>query len=419
MQFFEVNFDGMPGMTHLFSGLSAGNLASENNKGQLSFPKKAALQSLEKMNLVYKLGIQQAFIPPQPKPIKHFLETNTRAALASSNMWTANAATISPSPDSQDSKLHITVANLAANFHRSLEASYTETYLRQVFADEKHFSVHPPLANELQDEGAANHSRLCPEYNKEGLEFFVYNYDLAGKDDKPQKFPGRQTKEACIKQIEDHRLEPANVLLAQQNPVAVDQGVFHNDVISTVNKDHFLYHQNSFAKQNQVLENLQEKFQQKYSQNLICIEISEEDFSVKDAVESYFFNSQLLSLTEDMLLLAPLESQQNTRVKAFIDKILIDNSNKINQVKFIDLKQSMCNGGGPACLRLRVVMSEAEISAAHPKVFFDETLYQNLGAWVEKFYPDSLNLDQALDPAFHKQIEKAYIELFSFLELKF
>jgi succinylarginine dihydrolase len=64
---------------------------------------------------------------------------------SASSMWTANAATVSPSADSADGKLHFTVANLNNKLHRSQEAPTTAAILRATFADETCFSHHDAL----------------------------------------------------------------------------------------------------------------------------------------------------------------------------------------------------------------------------------------------------------------------------------
>ena len=40
----EINFDGLVGPSHNYAGLSIGNLASTRNAGQLSQPRRAALE---------------------------------------------------------------------------------------------------------------------------------------------------------------------------------------------------------------------------------------------------------------------------------------------------------------------------------------------------------------------------------------
>jgi succinylarginine dihydrolase len=142
----EVNFDGLVGPTHNYAGLSEGNLASARNRDSISRPRDAALQGIAKMRKLASLGIPQGVLPPQERPYITWLrslgfagadrevwsraweeeQTIARAALAASSMWAANAATVSPSADSADGKLHASVANLQTMLHRRWEAEQTE-----------------------------------------------------------------------------------------------------------------------------------------------------------------------------------------------------------------------------------------------------------------------------------------------------
>ena len=85
-------------------------------------------------------------------------------------MWAANAATVSPSVDTADGRVHFTPANLTSQFHRSIEAPATTRVLRAIFADARHFAVHDPLpaAPQFGDEGAANHIRFFNEPGEPG-----------------------------------------------------------------------------------------------------------------------------------------------------------------------------------------------------------------------------------------------------------
>ena len=141
----EFNFDGLIGPTHNYSGLSEGNIASFNNSKKTSSPLNAALQGLEKMKLLIDLGIPQGIFLPHERPNLNFLrshgflgsDTDIVASAAknsnlllnqsysASSMWAANAATFSPSVDSQDSIAHITPANLFSMPHRRIEAEFT------------------------------------------------------------------------------------------------------------------------------------------------------------------------------------------------------------------------------------------------------------------------------------------------------
>src|SRR5687768_11173563 len=181
MKAYEVNFDGLVGPTHNYAGLSYGNVASMSHKRSVSSPRQAALQGLAKMKFLADLGVKQAVLPPHPRPdiaaLRRIGFTGSDADVlakvqredpvllaavsSSSSMWAANAATVSPSADTSDGRMHFTPANLVSLFHRSLEAPTTAAVLRAIFNDEKHFAHHPPLPATMHfsDEGAANHTR--------------------------------------------------------------------------------------------------------------------------------------------------------------------------------------------------------------------------------------------------------------------
>ncbi|HEY1628343.1 MAG TPA: N-succinylarginine dihydrolase, partial [Tepidisphaeraceae bacterium] len=196
MTFYEINFDGIVGPTHNYAGLSFGNVASMQSKSAVSNPRRAALEGLAKMKFLMDLGVRQAVLPPQERPHLptlrklgfagsdgEILEKVHRkhpallAAMSSaSSMWAANAATVSPSADCGDGRVHFTLANLISNVHRAIETEATSRVLRAIFADEKHFMVHDalPAAVQFADEGAANHVRLCADHASAGVEVFVY-----------------------------------------------------------------------------------------------------------------------------------------------------------------------------------------------------------------------------------------------------
>lgn len=433
MQYYEVNFNGIPGPTHLFSGLAHGNLASLTNEGGISHPKKAALQSLAKIKFLYQKGVIEAIIPPQPRPNYQILEafgfqgspkekmlqvfaenpSLFKAVCSSSSMWTANAATVSPSLDTGDAKVHITPANLKSNFHRSIETDYTSKILRKIF-DSPYFSLHASLVSTLSDEGAANHVRLCPKHGLPGIELFVYGtFAEQPEETKSRKFPARQSLEASKTVIALHKLNSSAVVMAQQSPRAIDAGVFHNDVISTGNENFFVFHEEAFANSAMVIEELKNSYKKTTGKDLICQELKSVDLSLEDAVTSYLFNSQIITLpnTEKMILLAPREAEQNPRSKKIIDSILADKTNPLAEVYFFDLNESMKNGGGPACLRLRVVMSELEIQSCNQAFFFSDALCERLGNWIETYYPDSLRQENLLQEEFLLRMDRAFAEL--------
>ena len=99
-----------------------------------------------------------------------------------------------------------------------------------------------------------------------------------------------------------------------------------------------------------------------------------------------------------MALIASIECQKNTRVKAVLDG-LSAGENPIGSVHYVDVRQSMQNGGGPACLRLRVVLTQEELARVHQKVLLTEALYRALNTWVDRFYRDRLEPGDLADPA--------------------
>ena len=433
----EFNFDGLVGPTHNYAGLSLGNIASINNAANNSSPRKAALQGLEKMKQLADLGIPQAVLPPQERPAVYALRRLGfsgddaqiiskvsqkhpelfNACCSASSMWTANAATVSPSADCADDKTHFTPANLSNKFHRSIEAETTSRILGSIFQDQKHFAHHEPLpaGEHFSDEGAANHTRLCNRYAETGVEFFVWGRSaFDNSQTQPKKFPARQTLEASQAISRAHELNPDKTVFAQQNPAVIDCGVFHNDVIAVGNQQVLFYHQKAFANSDNVLAELNLKL----DGGLCAIEVPDGAVSVTATVSSYLFNSQLVTLgDQSMALIAPSECSEAPDVAAYLGSLLADSANPINKIYYMDVRESMRNGGGPACLRLRVVLSTQEQAAIKANVVFDNKLYDGLVAWVNKHYRDRLNSTDLADPKLLIESRQALDELTQILNL--
>ena len=408
MTYHEYNFDGLIGPTHNYAGLSFGNIASATNKGAASNPKEAALQGLAKMRAAMDLGLKQGFLPPQDRPhLKtlralgfsgsdtEIIETAANAeplllanCYAASSMWTANAGTVAPSPDTADGKVHFTPANLAANFHRSIEADTTARVLKHIFSDETFFTHHPPLPGAMHfgDEGAANHGRLCEAHGDPGIHLFVYGVD-------GETFPARQKQRASEAVARSHRLDPAKTVFIEQSKTALDAGAFHNDVVGVANGTVLFLHEQSFADPKAAYSEIREK-----APFVEIVEAPANMVSLGDCIKSYLFNSQLLSLPGgEMALLLPTESEENPRVKTFVDETLSKN-NPINRVIYKNVRESMRNGGGPACLRLRVVLSEEEAAAANSQFLLNSEKIAALENWVRTHYRDRIAPDDLRDP---------------------
>ena len=433
----EVNFDGLVGPTHNYSGLAHGNVASMSHGGLVSNPKEAALQGLAKMKSLKDAGYAQGVLPPQQRPDIGALRALgfggdnasvlaqaaeqapqlLRAVCSASSMWTANAGTVTPSVDAADGRVHFTPANLQSSFHRFLEPETTGRVLAAIFADPAHFAHHPvlPATPAFSDEGAANHTRLCGEHGEPGVHLFVYGRQAFGGDGiEPQRFPARQTLEASQAIARQHGLNDAQVVYAQQHPDAVDAGVFHNDVIAVGNGPVLLYHELAFRDEQATLDALRDKM----ATPLIPVRVPLAAVSLEDAVASYLFNSQLLTNPDgSMTLVVPGECQEREAVWRCLQDHLLAGNNPIAEVVVKDVKQSMRNGGGPACLRLRVVLSRVEREALGGRVLLDDALYADLVAWVERHYRDSLSPEDLSDPRLAEETLAALDDLTRILAL--
>ncbi|MEO7761026.1 MAG: N-succinylarginine dihydrolase [Casimicrobiaceae bacterium] len=406
----EANFDGLVGPTHNYSGIAPGNLASSANRLTASNPRAAALQGLDKMLALAERGFAQGVLPPQERPDVRALrrlgfagddaavirsaarDAPSLLSMCSSaaSMWVANAATVSPRADTADRRTHFTPANLASSFHRALEAPETARVLQAIFADARYFAHHPPLpaAPQFGDEGAANHTRLCPEYDRPGVELFVYGRDTQNPSaSAPVRFPARQTRAASKAVARLHGLRLERCVFAQQNPDAIDAGVFHNDVIAVGNRNVLFFHELAFADRDATLAAMRQALA---PTELIAIMVPAARVSLASAVSTYLFNSQLLSRDDGrMLLVAPAECRTDAAVAGYLEE-LVHGDGPIDELLAFDLRQSMQNGGGPACLRLRVVLDDDSRAAVLPSVWMNARLHAQLSAWVNLHYRDRM-----------------------------
>ena len=437
----EVNFDGLVGPSHHYAGLSDGNIASKANAQSIANPKAAALQGLEKMKALADRGFAQGVLPPHLRPNTTILRQlgfsgsdqqiidrawNEAPDIASgcfsaSAMWTANAATVSPAKDTADGRTHFTPANLSRMFHRSFESPFTARVLRHIFADSNHFAHHDalPAGHYFGDEGAANHTRLGTNHDAPGVEFFVYGAQSFNASAlKPQRYPARQSLEASQAIARLHGLDPKRTVFAQQNPEVIDQGVFHNDVIAVGTTRCLFHHENAFHNSQAVINELLEKVGPDV---LNVIEVPERAVSVQEAVSTYLFNTQLLDISSDdqpnFLLIAPTECQEHEGVRYYLETLASDAQNPINEVLYFNLRESMKNGGGPACLRLRVALNQEERNSIAANVLLTDTLYDDLKHWIESHYRDQLAFSDLKDPALIDELKSAALALESVLGL--
>ncbi|MEM1013208.1 MAG: N-succinylarginine dihydrolase [Planctomycetota bacterium] len=446
MTYREYNFDGLVGPTHNYAGLGSGNLASMASKDHVSSPKAAALEGLAKMKLLAELGVPQAVLPPQRRPHLGYLRScgygsdpaellenaakagdegrrNLAIASSASAMWAANAATVSCSNDTGDDRVHITIANLSSQRHRALESLERLRVFQHLFEDEEFFEVHPPLPSTLPDEGAANHTRLARWHHDCGISLFAFGRASAdhSSTSATSRFFPRQVKEASKAIAEQHGLEPDSTVFVRQSAQAIASGVFHNDVICVGSEFVLLAHEAAFAAHDAIAEivTIGTRRVSVLDRDSHLIVISEDELPLTDAVRSYLFNSQLVELSaaaSAKALIYPAECDEVPAAKAAIERILRED-NPITQAIRVDVRQSMKNGGGPACLRLRVVLSDEERAAVRGNVFWTPQLHETLVDWVNRHYRDHLTPADLADVRLYHESEAALDELREVLQL--
>jgi succinylarginine dihydrolase len=409
----EINFDGIIGPSHNYAGLSLGNLASATNALNISHPRDAALQGIEKMRHNIGLGLRQGFFVPLLRPNHEWLgdlgctvqdapDTIRPAAFSASAMWAANAATVSPAADCSDGRCHLTVANLRTMPHRSHEWPDTHSQLRLAFANGEHFRVHRPVPPTFGDEGAANHMRLAASHAARGVEVFVY-----GK--RGGAFPARQHVEASRAVARFHQLDPDRILFAAQAEEAIAAGAFHNDVVAVANENVLFAHEKAFEDRAELYTALR-----RLVPEVEIVEVPASAVTLDDAIKSYLFNAQLVTLPEGgMGLILPEEARETPSVWRYLEDLVAGNG-PIRELFVVDVRQSMANGGGPACLRLRVV---ADPAAVDPRFMADEEKLDLLSEVVAEQWPERIAPEDLLDPQLWEQFEEAREVLLERLDL--
>ncbi|MET0239242.1 MAG: N-succinylarginine dihydrolase [Sphingobium sp.] len=394
----EVNFDGLIGPSHNYAGLSFGNIASARNADNASAPRAAALQGVAKMRRLIGLGLPQGLLLPHWRPATEWLRqlgfggtdaqvlalaakqdsALLRNAFSASAMWTANAATVSPAPDTGDGRCHLSVANLAAMPHRSIEHVETLVQLRLAFADAAHFVVHAALPACFGDEGAANIMRLAASHGDPGLTIFVYGEQRQGG------FPARQSRVASEAVARRHGLDPDRTFFAQQSDEAIAAGAFHNDVVAVANETVLFAHEQAFADP-QALRTFIDRLP-----GTMLIEVPASQVSLEDAISSYLFNSQLVTLPNGgMALVLPAECRETASVWSWLQEAVAGNG-PIRRLELVEVRESMRNGGGPACLRLRVAVDDAAFAAIDPRFLVDDAVCDRLEAVIARHWPERI-----------------------------
>ncbi len=408
----EINFDGIVGPSHNYAGLSLGNIASASHKGDPSYPRAAALQGIAKMRGNMERGLAQGYLLPLPRPNFSLLqrlgvdEDTDRAlraaAWSASSMWTANAATVSPAPDTADGRCHLTPANLVTMLHRGQEWRDTQAQLKIAFGNRDHFAVHDAVPPSFGDEGAANHMRFCEGHGSKGVEVFVYGRPGG-------RFPARQHEQASRAVARLHGLDPDACIYIEQNPEAIEAGAFHNDVVAVANERVLVTHERAFADRQGTYDAIRAAFPA-----LEVVEVPESAVSLAEAIKTYLFNAQLLTLPSgEMALVVPIECQESAAVWSWCEHMLAGNG-PIRRVIPVDVRQSMANGGGPACLRLRVVADPATVDA---RFLLDEQRAERIESVIAQTWPEQIDPADIGKEALAKTVIEAREALLAVLSL--
>ncbi|HEX8840341.1 MAG TPA: N-succinylarginine dihydrolase [Sphingomicrobium sp.] len=408
----EINFDGIIGPSHNYAGLSLGNLASARNAGAVSEPRAAALQGIDKMRANLALGLAQGVLLPHPRPDRAWLaELGTTIeeaepvlaanAMSASAMWAANAATVSPAPDTADGRCHLTVANLRTMPHRSHEWPATLAQLEVAFSG-RGFAVHRPVPPAFGDEGAANHMRLAAAHGEPGVEVFVYGVSGGA-------FPARQHIEASNAIARLHGLDADRVIFAEQSEEAIAAGAFHNDVVAVANERVLFAHEQAFADKGTLLAALEARVP-----GFEYVEVPAAEVPLGDAIRSYLFNAQLVTTPDGQpTLIVPSEARETASVWSWIERHVAGNG-PIRRVEVVDVRQSMANGGGPACLRLWVV---ADPDTVDPRFIVNEVKLDRIAEVIRARWPEQIHHSDLQQPKLIAEIELARATLLEELAL--
>jgi succinylarginine dihydrolase len=244
--------------------------------------------------------------------------------------------------------------------------------------------------------------RLAPSHGEPGVEVFVY-----GVSGGP--FPARQHVEASRAVARLHRLDPARTIFAAQSEEAIAAGAFHNDVVAVANGPVLFAHEKAFADRDKLLDELAAKLP-----GFELVEVPDAEVPLADAIRSYLFNAQLVTPPDGaMTLVAPTECRDTPSVAGWIERHLASNG-AIRRVEFVDVRQSMANGGGPACLRLRVACDPATVD---PRFLVDEAKLERMAEVISAHWPEEIAGADIQLPSLIRDVEAARLSLLDTLDL--
>jgi succinylarginine dihydrolase len=228
----------------------------------------------------------------------------------------------------------------------------------------------------------------------------VFVYGLSGG-----AYPARQHVEASQAIARLHRLDPDRMMFAQQSEEAIAAGAFHNDVVAVANERVLFAHEQAFADKGGLLAALDARVP-----GFEYVEVAAADVPLADAIRSYLFNAQLVTTPDGQpTLIVPGEARETPSVWRWIERHVAGNG-PIRRVEVVDVRQSMANGGGPACLRLRVV---ADPDTVDPRFIVDEPKLDSIAEVIRSHWPEQIHHSELQQPALLAEIEAARTALLS------
>ena len=279
-------------------------------------------------------------------------------AMSASAMWAANAATVSPAPDTADGRCHLTVANLRTMPHRSHEWPATLAQLRLAFADAGHFAVHAPGAAGVRRRGRGQPHAAGAGARRAGRRGVRLRRDAAAPSRRASISRRRRRSPGSTGSI------PSGPCSSSSRKRRSPPGAFHNDVVAVANEPVLFAHEQAFADRDRLSPTARSCVA-----GFELVEVADAEVPLADAITSYLFNAQLVTPPDgEMTLIVPAEARETPSVWAWLERHLAGNG-PIRRVEVVDVRQSMANGGGPACLRLRVVADPATVD---PRFLVDE-----------------------------------------------
>ena len=245
--------------------------------------------------------------------------------------------------------------------------------------------------------------RLCDDHAASGVEVFVYG--RAGG-----AFPARQHIEASRAVARIHALDSSRTLFVEQSEEAIAAGAFHNDVVAVANERVLFAHEQAFADKHGFFADLR-----RLLPSVEVIEVPAAAVSLSDAIKSYLFNAQLVTLPDGggMALIVPTEAQATPSVWSWLQTLITGNG-PIRRVIPVDVRQSMANGGGPACLRLRVV---ADPLTVDPRFMVDDAKLDGIAAVIAANWPEQITPGDLAAPRLIAKVEQSWLTLVDHLQL--